>query len=235
MELLTFIVLSGTLLTAGLLLHISSRKHTPKPLHRILQFVLCRAAILTNIASEWLERFNYVAFGVPRFQPNTSNERSRTIEKIKALTEHHEVAEILSDMIQKDGAGSWPPNANHDHSTWPLPLQPYKEICLELAHLLPQATPSLDDAVNTSLIKEFRRRFRELLNKRVDLVEVNKVSRRVKHYKGPANGPVSFCKQPNRDVGSISPATHTMPSTVVSLGAGTRIDGPLFLSSRSPN
>ncbi|KAF1832326.1 hypothetical protein BDW02DRAFT_640868 [Decorospora gaudefroyi] len=98
--------------------------------------------------------------------------RVTKIKEIRALARRHVVAEILDDMIQKDGAGSWPPNANHEHSTWPVPLRPFKEIYLELAALLPQATPSLDDKVNTARIEAFRRRFRDSLRERVNLAEV---------------------------------------------------------------
>ncbi|KAF7455533.1 hypothetical protein A1F99_027910 [Pyrenophora tritici-repentis] len=108
-------------------------------------------------------------------QKTVSNKRHGKIEAIKALTEHHEVAELLSDLIQKDGAGSWPPNTNHVHATWPSPLRAYKEIYLELAPLLPQEEPPLDDKVNVKLISEFRERFRELLRERVNLVEVKKL------------------------------------------------------------
>jgi hypothetical protein len=125
----------------------------------------------------WFKRFKYVAVVVPPYQSNLNDKREGKIEEIKGLAEHHEVAEILTDMIHKDGAGSWPPNANHAHGTWPAALQPYKEIYLELAPLLPQAIPSLDDEVNITRIKEFRQRFRSSLRERVDLGEVRKVRR----------------------------------------------------------
>lgn len=81
-----------------------------------------------------------------------SSPREEKLGAIKALAEHHEVAETLNELIQKDGAGSWPPNTKHTHTTWPLPLRAYKEIYLELAPLLPQAEPSLDDQVNIARI-----------------------------------------------------------------------------------
>ncbi|RMZ72078.1 Indoleamine 23-dioxygenase [Pyrenophora seminiperda CCB06] len=104
-----------------------------------------------------------------------SDIRKEKSDAIKDLAEHHEVAEILSELIQKDGAGSWPPNANHAHTEWPLCIQPYREIYLEMAPLLPQPEPSLDDEVNASRISEFRQRYRDLLSERVDLVEVKKL------------------------------------------------------------
>jgi hypothetical protein len=51
-------------------------------------------------------------------RPSLSNTKEEKINQIKALAEHHDVAEKLNDLIQKDGTGSWPPNANHDHTTW---------------------------------------------------------------------------------------------------------------------
>ena len=81
----------------------------------------------------------------------------------------------MNDMIQKDGAGTWPPNANHDKMIWPMALRPYMNIYLEMAPLLPQATPSLNDQVNVARISAFRQRFGELLQERVNLVEVTKV------------------------------------------------------------
>jgi len=105
-------------------------------------------------------------------RPNTTHEK---VHAIKALAEHHEVAEVLCNLIQKDGAGSWPPNTNHTHTTWPLALRAYKEIYLELAPLLPQPNPSLDDQTNIKRISEFRQRFRKLLCEQVNLVEVKQV------------------------------------------------------------
>jgi hypothetical protein len=84
--------------------------------------------------------------------PNDAKEQG--FRAIEALVEHHEVAEVLVDLIRKDGGGSWPPKANHNHATWPLPLQPYKNVYLGLAPLLSQATPSLDDQVDIVRIAE---------------------------------------------------------------------------------
>lgn len=94
------------------------------------------------------------------------------IEEIKSLADSHETAAVLADLIHKDGAGSWPPRANHDHSTWPEALRVYKEIYLELAPLLPKVTPSLDDDINRACVDDFRSCFRQKLRDRVDLVRV---------------------------------------------------------------
>lgn len=163
-------------------------------------------------------------------QKTQSSTKEEKICAIKALAEHHEVAETLNELIQKDGAGSWPPNTKHTHITWPLPLRPYKEIYFELAPLLPQAEPSLDDKVNIARIAEFRQRFRMLLRERVDLVEVKKVKSleivRV-YYRSLELTIISFWMQLMTVVGSIFPVIYTTPSIAVSLRVDMRIDGPL--------
>lgn len=99
----------------------------------------------------------------------------KTLQSIKAASDSHEVASLLTTLIQEDGAGSWPPRANHRHSTWPEALRPYKEIYLELAPSLPQSSPSLDHDVNMTRIKNFRSRYQDMLRERVDLSRVTKL------------------------------------------------------------
>jgi hypothetical protein len=95
------------------------------------------------------------------------------------LKEGHEVAKSLNELVLEDGAGSWPPLVDHTLSHWPEALRLYRHIYQELATLLPKATPSLDDQVNTALIAEFRGRFRDLLADRIDLTEVKEVRIRI--------------------------------------------------------
>lgn len=94
------------------------------------------------------------------------------IDNIKLHSDCHETATALNELINTDGAGSWPPRANYDISAWPPALRPYKEIYLELAPFLPQQHPSLDDEVNMSRITNFRSKFETLLRERIDLVQV---------------------------------------------------------------
>ncbi len=101
-----------------------------------------------------------------------THNRNLQIRDIKSLVDCHETAAVLADLIHKDGAGSWPPRANHTHSTWPEALRAYKEIFLELAPLLPKVEPSLDDEVNKACIADFRLRFRQLLRDKVDIIQV---------------------------------------------------------------
>ena len=95
-----------------------------------------------------------------------------TVRDIEYLADRHEVGAALAELIQTDGAGSWPPIANHDHITWPRALRPYKEIYFELAPLLSVEKASLDDEVNRVRIANYRAQFRRLLAERVDLDQV---------------------------------------------------------------
>ncbi|KAB8233706.1 uncharacterized protein BDW43DRAFT_311049 [Aspergillus alliaceus] len=83
------------------------------------------------------------------------------------------IASLLSDLIDNDGAGAWPPKTNYE--TWPESLQPYKEIYHELAPSLPSAQPSLEDDVNQEKRNRYRSRMRKLLTERIDIVGVEKL------------------------------------------------------------
>lgn len=101
-----------------------------------------------------------------------------TIDLIHNIERHsdcHETAAVLNELIHIDGAGSWPPRANHAVSAWPAALRPYKQIYLELAPFLPQQDPCLDDQVNMSHILHFRSRFETFLRERIDLVQVRRL------------------------------------------------------------
>ncbi len=136
---------------------------------------------LTRLPSFWLWSLQcFKAFGfIPfKFQQNDNAAHEKSQDKIKdimALAECHETAAHLADLIQKDGAGSWPPRANHAYSTWPVALRPYGEIYQEMAPLLPATKASLDDEVNKERINAFRSHFRELLKDRVNLQEVTEL------------------------------------------------------------
>ncbi|KAI1394364.1 uncharacterized protein F4822DRAFT_387985 [Hypoxylon trugodes] len=94
------------------------------------------------------------------------------IRDIESLVDYHETAAVLAELIHTDGAGAWPPRANHTYSTWPESIRGYTAIYEEMAPLIPQETPSLDDEVNKERIESFRSRFRKLLQGKVDLVQV---------------------------------------------------------------
>lgn len=95
------------------------------------------------------------------------------IRELKTLRSRHETALVLSELIENDGAGAWPPKANHD--SWPTALRPYKDIYLELLPLLPTAEPSLDDVVNSERRHKYRSLMRKLLTERINIAEVEAI------------------------------------------------------------
>lgn len=103
---------------------------------------------------------------------NGTKSTSQMIDEIETLSSQHETAEAINLLLKHDGAGVWPPNANHNHEEWPKALQPYRQLYMELASSLAVTTPSLDDGVNSNRIANFRLRFRKLLDDRVNLTEV---------------------------------------------------------------
>jgi hypothetical protein len=102
--------------------------------------------------------------------------KSRDLLKLKELShnEHqHEIIEVYSNLVEKDGAGFWPPRAKH-HS-WPKALGPYHDIYLELAPRLSTEKPSLSDVYNNERRNDFRSRMQKLLKERIDVTEVQKL------------------------------------------------------------
>lgn len=123
----------------------------------------------------WCHNFSWSSwFSRPLMNKGHSSHR-RQLQEIKDLSESLETASLLTELIQKDGAGDWPPRCQHDHTTWPAALRPYKEIYFEMAPLLSTAKASLDDCTNAERIIAFRSRFRDLLRARVDLGQVIKL------------------------------------------------------------
>ena len=94
------------------------------------------------------------------------------LEDLKSLGDQHETGSVLSDLVEKDGAGAWPPYT--DHESWPPALQPYKGIYLELVPLLP-AEPSTDDSVHEYRRQKYQGLMRKLLSERIDIAEVEGV------------------------------------------------------------
>ncbi|RKK82356.1 hypothetical protein BFJ69_g3281 [Fusarium oxysporum] len=90
---------------------------------------------------------------------------------LKALAQHHETAAALLQLVDTDGAGSWPPRTTHG-SNWPVALQPYHEIYLELLPLLSSTEPSLDDEVNNKKRSGYREIMRKLFADRINLAKV---------------------------------------------------------------
>ncbi|KAK3695812.1 hypothetical protein B0T22DRAFT_372305 [Podospora appendiculata] len=110
-----------------------------------------------------------------RFGIYTSLQRRPVIkrpapERKPNLNGCHEVAVALSQLINEDGAGCWPPRADHD--SWPLALRPYKDIYLEVVPCLSEPTVSLDDSVNAERQSKFRDSMRKLLAERINIPDV---------------------------------------------------------------
>lgn len=117
---------------------------------------------------------DYLGLGSSNDGPKTDDVAEiPNLERIHSLRQadrQHEVASRLIKLFDQDGAGEWPPKVNHDD--WPLALRPYKDIYLELAPLLPQHEPSLDDEVNHVRREKYRSLCRRLLIERVDIARV---------------------------------------------------------------
>lgn len=130
-------------------------------------FILCflGALIIVSGSLLWRRRLGPVEVH------NTGN--VSRVQDLRTLKGRHEAASILLELIEKDGAGAWPPKANHD--SWPMALRPYKDIYLELVPLLPAAKPSLDDKVNNERINKYRSLMRKLLTERINITQVEEV------------------------------------------------------------
>ena len=159
---------------------------------------------------------------VGRLQP-----QRLVLREMRGLKGVHEVADILRTLVRTDGAGTWPPAADHNHASWPKALRPYGEIYRQIAHLLPQASPSLDDDFNKARIAEFRKMFDHLLEERIDLVKVGEV-RTCAVCENRANGFTSSSKPRMMIAGSGFQAKCTTLSTVVSQSVAMHIVGAVY-------
>ncbi|KAL8768141.1 MAG: hypothetical protein Q9209_005532 [Squamulea sp. 1 TL-2023] len=101
----------------------------------------------------------------------------RKYQDLRILKSQHEAAAILSDLVDKDGAGAWPPKVNHD--SWPAALMPYKDIYLTCVPHLPAADPSTDDDVNQERRGKYRALMRKLLHERINVAEVESIMKAV--------------------------------------------------------
>lgn len=100
-----------------------------------------------------------------------SNSSEACLARIRALQYAHATAEKLNALVEKEGAGTWPPRASHGYA-WPAPLQAYHDIYLTLAPLLPTTEVLCDDQANAVRIHAFRRMMKTLLRERVNLAAV---------------------------------------------------------------
>ncbi|RYC62363.1 hypothetical protein CHU98_g3846 [Xylaria longipes] len=94
-------------------------------------------------------------------------------QHLRTLAAQHKVAASLITMIDRDGAGDWPPRANHE--SWPAAILPYRSIYVELLPLLYTDTPSLDDNANTKRRERYRVAVKGLLRDKIDLSAVIRI------------------------------------------------------------
>lgn len=137
------------------------------------------------VASQWPMKRPALLRALGVTENHKSDEASVTKTKIQFINEinnmadKNEIAAAMADLIRTDGAGSWPPKANHSLDAWPLALRPFQEIYFEMATDLATAEVSLDDSVNVARILRFREKFRGLLEERVDITQVRDVLKNV--------------------------------------------------------
>jgi hypothetical protein len=93
------------------------------------------------------------------------------------LRQPHKLVSTFATLVDQDGAGTWPPKA--DHSSWPVALRPYKEVYLEMVPFLAAATPSLDDDVNRERRHAFRSSMQKLLAERVNQALIKSILQQV--------------------------------------------------------
>ncbi|KAI1367615.1 hypothetical protein F5Y08DRAFT_49634 [Xylaria arbuscula] len=99
--------------------------------------------------------------------------KANRMQHMRILAAQHKVAASLVAMIDKDGAGDWPPKANHE--SWPTALFPYRSIYMELLPMLYTDTPSLEDSVNIERRERYRVAVRSLFRDRIALDEVTRI------------------------------------------------------------
>ena len=137
------------------------------------------AAVKVIASSTWssvlLQRLG--GFLRPQKRPAVPKQpgREQIPQAVQHLAADHEAAAVLAALISRDGAGTWPPAANHDYRTWPAAIQPYAEIYSRLCSKLATTEVSLDDDINRARIDEFRSEFRSLLQDLVDLDQVRRL------------------------------------------------------------
>ncbi|KAK5625403.1 hypothetical protein RRF57_001119 [Xylaria bambusicola] len=99
--------------------------------------------------------------------------KANRMQHMRTLAAQHKVAASLIAMIDKDGAGDWPPRANYE--SWPAALFPYRSIYMELLPMLYTDTPSMDDNVNIERRERYRVAVQSLLRDRITLDDVTTI------------------------------------------------------------
>jgi hypothetical protein len=147
-------------------LHCSAPPHIFKLLHVIFPtfpggmiFVFVGVVVLALVIL-----FRYIQYD---FRRQSSEIR---LDDLKALYVNHDVYSAFMTLVNDDGAGDWPPRANH--VGWPLPLPPYKKVDSAMSPFLATSNPSTDNEWNKKRCLEFRSRMQALL---ADLIIIDAV------------------------------------------------------------
>ena len=136
-------------------------------------FVFNFLPAITIILGSLLWRKHSKPAGIAESDDADETGNSRKVQDLRALRGRHETASVLAELVDKDGAGAWPPKVDHD--SWPAALRPYRDIYLEMVPLLPAAEPSLDDNVNNERRTKFRSLMRKLLAERINIAQVEDI------------------------------------------------------------
>lgn len=130
-------------------------------------FIICFVGALIIVSGRLLWRM--------RARPVELDEMGNfsRVQDLRTLKGRHETASALLELFDEDGAGAWPPKANHD--SWPMALRPYKDIYLELIPLLPTAEPSLGENIIYERRKKYRSLMRMLLAERINIAQVEEI------------------------------------------------------------
>jgi len=94
-------------------------------------------------------------------------------QTLKAQSQEHEAAWRLQRLVERDGAGTWPPKCTYD--AWPAALRPYQDIYFEMVPDFPTADASLDDEANTKRRTAFRAKMRKLFDERINVADVRSI------------------------------------------------------------
>ncbi|KAJ8067630.1 hypothetical protein OCU04_003239 [Sclerotinia nivalis] len=87
------------------------------------------------------------------------------------IYEPHAAQNSLRDLIEIDGAGTWPPTTVYGDA-WPEALRPFHDIYQAMAPALSTAELSGDDVKNFQRCLDFRTQMRTLYNDQVNMNEV---------------------------------------------------------------
>lgn len=158
-------------------------------MHESLPLLLFLSALFSTLAfaTATLIRIRIRTYKTdPQAHPRTPHQNSREkassnsdpnplIHHLRSLQTQHELPALMTRLIDEDGAGAWPPNANHHREEWPPALRPYQDIYFELLPLLSTGEVSLDDAVNRERRGRYRGSMGRLLAEQVSVPDVEEI------------------------------------------------------------